>query len=379
MRTKKNIKNKLSCTKRKFVNKQIQVIVDTDAIRHNLAYLKSKSKTELMPVLKSNAYGHGIVEMSKIIRDLNIKYIGVATINEALLLRQHGDKGRILAWLYDIDGQEIKDAIHLDIDIAIYDDTTIEKFIKLIPKHKKVNITVFVNTGINMIGVPYEKAIELCILLNTIPTIKLEGIMSHMVSNNKKFVNIQLDKFRKLIQNLKNIGIHPPLTHIAKTGVCLNYDVSDFTLSRCGEGIYGILDYFKIDKHLKLATTVKSYIIQIKDIEKGEGIGYDWTYITPYRKKICIVPVGYADILPRNTSLKLYVYINGTKRRVLGIITMNQIVIESKETDKINDEVYLFGNGINCPQTVYDIAKIANTIPHEILSRFSSTIERIYL
>ena len=135
---------------------------------------------------------------------------------------------------------------------------------------------------------------------------------------------------------------------------------------------------FKPNKNLHLSMTVKSYIIQIKDVGKGKGIGYDWRYTTPHKMKICILPIGYADIIPRSTSLKLYVYINGTKRKVLGTISMDQIVVESKDEDKLNDEVYIFGNGTNCPQTIYDISKISNTIPVEILANAGYRINRLY-
>ena len=270
----------------------------------------------------------------------------------------------------------------MDIDIAICDEKTAEKFIKLIPKNKIIKVTVFVDTGINRAGVPYDKAIELFKLLKETPKVKIEGMMSHLVCagiKNSPIVNEQLRKFRELRKNLAEIGITPPLIHIANTGGCMNYDVSDFTLSRAGGGIYGVPDGVKPDKNLQLPMTTKTNIIQIKELEKGEGIGYDWKYITPRKMKICVLPIGYADIIPRNVSLKLCVYINGTKRKVLGRISMDQIIVESNDKDKINDEVYIFGNGKNCPQTIFDIAKLSNTIPKEILCHAGYRINRTYV
>ena len=94
--------------------------------------------------------------------------------------------------------------------------------------------------------------------------------------------------------------------------------------------------------------------------------------------KIAVLPIGYADIIPRDTSLKLHVYINGTKRKVLGTISMDQIIVESREDDKVNDEAYIFGNGTNCPQTIYDLASLAKTIPLEILCHTGYRINRTY-
>jgi len=393
-KTSRNKSCKIKITSIPKSDKDIKAIIDINAIKNNINFLKKKAGTDLMPVLKADAYGHGLIEMAKILRKLGIKYIGVATLGEAILLRKNGDKGRILGWLYDVDGQELIDAFKLDIDIAICDEKTIPKFISLIPnkkntttnttnnKHKKIKVTMFVDTGINRAGIPYEKAIDAFKEVNQCPKIEIVGMMSHLVCSgikNSPIVNEQLRKFRTLRKELEMIGIKPPLVHIANTGACMNYDVSDFTLSRTGSGIYGITADFKPSKHLQLPMSVKSYIIQTKEVEKGQGIGYDWKYITPRKMKICILPIGYADILPRNTSLKLHIYINGTKRKVLGLISMDQIVVESKEGDKVNDEAFIFGNGTNCPQTIYDLSKLGNTIPLEILCHTGYRINRTYI
>jgi alanine racemase len=362
-------------------DKDINAIIDINAIKHNVNFLKQKAGTDIMPVLKADAYGHGFIEMAKILRKIGTKYIGVATLDEAIMLRKNGDTGRVLAWLYDIDGIELINAFNMNIDIAICDEKTIPKFISLIPKNKKIKVTMFVDTGINRAGIPYDNALQAFKDVSACDKLELVGMMSHLVCSgikNSPIVNEQLRKFRALRQELAEIGIKPPLVHIANTGACLNYDVSDFTLSRAGSGIYGITADFIPSKELQLPMSVKSYIIQIKEVGKGEGIGYDWRYITPRKMKICIIPIGYADIIPRNTSLKLHVYINGTKRKVLGTISMDQIVVEAKDNDKINDEIYVFGNGKNCPQTVYDISKLAKTIPIEILCNAGYRVNRIY-
>ena len=384
-KNKKRIKKNKSCKNNNYIpalDKNIKAVINISAIKHNINYIKKTCGTDLMPVLKADAYGHGLIEMAKIMRHLKVKYIGVATLGEAILLRKSGDKGRILAWLYDIDGQEIIDAFKMDIDISICDENTIPKFMDLIPNNKIINVTVFVDTGINRAGVPYDKALDAFKLLNGNPKINIEGMMSHLVCSeikNSPIVNEQLRKFRELRKKLEDIGIKPPLVHIANTEGCMNYDVSDFTLSRSGRGIYGITSDYKPDKNLKLPMTVKTNIIQLKDVEKGQGIGYNWKYTTPHKMRICVLPIGYADIIPRNTSLKLNVFINGTKRKVLGTISMDQIIAEADDSDKINDEVYIFGDGDNCPQTIHDIAKLSNTIPLEILCRLGYRVNRTYV
>jgi alanine racemase len=363
------------------IDKNIKAIINKDAIKYNINYLQKKSKTEIMPILKGDAYGHGLIKVSQFLRKIGTKYIGVATLGEAILLRKSGDKENILGWLYNIDGPELIDSFNLDIDVAIFDETTIKKFINKIPDNKKAKVTDFVDTGINRAGISYDKAFEICKKISKCPKIEFVGLMSHLICSeikNSPIVEEQLRKFRKLRQDLENINIKPPLVHIANTNACLNYDVSDFTLSRSGSGLYGIANDSFPNKNLKLTMSIKSSIIQIKELNKGVGIGYNWKYITSHKISICIIPIGCADIIPQNASSKLYIYINNSKRKVLGLISMDQIVVESKKGDKINDEAYIFGNGDDCPQTIYNLSKITNINPYEILSHIGYRVNRIY-
>ena len=362
-------------------DKDIKATIDINAISNNIKFLKKKAGTDIMPVLKADAYGHGLLKMAKHLRKINVKYIGLATLGEAIFLRKSGDKGRILSWLYDIDGPEIKDGIKLNLDIAIFDEKHIPKIKKLIPNGKKLKVTLFIDTGINRAGIPYDKAIQAFKEVQSCDKFVIVGMMSHLVCSqlkNNKIVLEQLRKFRSLRQELKEIGIDPPLVHIANTGGIFNYDISDFTLARSGSGVYGMTADDKLDKNLKLAMTMTTYIIQLKEINKGEGIGYDWKFITPRKMRVAVLPVGYADILPGSGSLKLYVYINGSKRKILGKISMDQIIVEASVNDKINDNVFIFGNGKNCPQTIFDIADVSGVQACELLCNIGYRVNRVY-
>lgn len=340
--------------------KNIEMHIDTDAIKHNLEYLAKKSKTEIMAVLKSNAYGHGL-GMAKIVRDLGVKHIGVAKLSEAIELREVGDKGRILFWLYDITCPEFKKGLSMNLDIGLFDETHIPILSKMSSIKQKV--TLYIDTGFNRAGIPYEKAFDACIALSKCKNLEFTGLMSHMISGGTKnnTVNTQLKKFRDLIDKLAQINIKP-LTHMANTEGCLNYDVSDFTLSRCGSGLYGITKS-KINK-LRLTTSLTTHIIQIKTLEKGDSVGYNSKFISPKEMNISILPIGYADILIDNSSHN-YVYINNTKRKVLGNVGMDQMVVEGNVEDRVNDVAYIF----DTRHTIYDIAKKAGKTPIEYLSQ----------
>ena len=311
--------------------------------------------------------------MARHIRNMGVRYLGVATLGEAILLRNRGDKGRIISWLYNIHGQEIKDAIHLDLDITLFDETHLVHLKRMIPRGKKVRLTVFVDTGIQRAGIPYEKALDVCRTVAKSPCFSFVGLMSHLVCSDRPrspIVHEQLRLFRALRDTLQKEGIEPPMVHIANTDACLQYDVSDFTISRVGIGVIGLS---RCRAPLQIAMELTTRIIQIKEIHKGDGVGYDWEFKAPRTMNIAILPIGYGDGLPVSTT---HVYCNGSRRRVLGQISMDQMAIEAKKEDRVHDIVCLFGS--SCSQTIYDIAKQSHCEPVEILSHLGHRIQRIY-
>ena len=348
-------------------SKEITAIIDSSAIKHNLAYLHQKTGTPIMPVLKANAYGHGITGVAKICREAGIKYIGVATIGEALTIRNSGDTGDILAWLYSIDNPELKTAIATGVDIGIFDETHVDALSALVRPPNKCRVHIHVDTGINRSGVPYTKAIETIKKIQSKPNLELIGMMSHLIDSelkHSKRVIKQLTRFRKLRNRLIEMGINLPYVHIANSGGCLNYDVSDFTLCRAGIAVYGVNPDGKPDAHLKTALKIVSPLVQLKYISKNDVVGYDATFKAQKTMCIGIISLGYADTIPRNASGKMFVTINGTTRKVLGLESMDQIVVEAKEGDKLGDEAIIFGEG---GMPVQQLAKISGTSPYEIL------------
>ena len=380
-KNKKITKNKTIKNHQKIKNQNIiTATINIDALCKNIKYIKQKSKTDIIPVLKANAYGHGMVEIAKILRKKQIELIGVATLEEALILRKSGDKGRILYWIYDLYNPNFK--VYPDLDIGIVDENHIDKLSTIIPKNKKCNIHLFVDTGINRAGIPYEYALSAAKKINDNPKLNLVGMMSHLIESefkNDKLVNEQLRKFRLLRSQLADINIIPKYVHIANSGGVLNYDVSDFTHCRTGGLLHGLNPNKIKTKDLNLTMTISTNILQLKDIKKGDGVGYDYKYYAPKNMKIAIAGIGYADFLPRLSSGKLYVYINGTKRKVLGLESMDQIVIAAKNTDKLHDKIIIFGDGKNCPQTIYDIAKEGNTINAELVTHIGYRVNREYI
>jgi alanine racemase len=378
---KKNSKNKThkqkDTTQIPGIYKNITATVDINSLKHNINYLKRKAKTDVMPVLKANAYGHGIVKMAKYCRKLGIKYIGVATLGEAIQIRNSGDKGRILGWLYDVTTNEVMDAVLKNIDIGIFDENHIPIISKSLPKGVKAKIHLFVDTGIDRNGVPYENAIEAAKQIVSDPKFELVGMMSHFCcaekGNNKSTLK-QLEIFRKVRRDLAELNIKPELVHIGNTPGILHYDLSDFTLARSGSGIYGYGS-----KKLIPIMDISSKIIQLKYVPKGAGIGYDRTYITDKKTYIGIVPIGYADFIPLTKSEELSVIVNGSKRKVLGLESMDQIVIQAKEGDKLGDNVDIFGRKNKNFISGEKFAKMGHTTIYNILTHIGPRINHVYI
>jgi alanine racemase len=317
--------------------------------------------------------------MSKICRNLGIKYIGVATLGEAIQIRNSGDKGKILGWLYDVNSNQIKDAVKNNIDIGVFDDKHIPIISKSLPKGTVANIHLFVDTGIDRNGVPYDRAINAAIQITKDPKLKLVGLMSHLCcaeTKNNAPTNKQYKLFRDLIKKLDEINIHPEVLDISATNGILNYDNSGFNLVRAGAGFYGL----EKNKNLTPILSLSSQIIQIKVIPKGQGIGYDRKYITHSDEDVAIVPIGYADILPITKNEKMSVYVNGTERKVLGLESMDQLVIQSRKGDKIGDIVKFFGDKKKGYKIdLLDFAKQNSTPPFNIITHLGERVNKIYI
>jgi len=380
-KNKKNIKNKTikrNCKSNIPTEyKNIIATIDINAFKRNIKYLKNKAKTDIMPVLKANAYGHGSIEMAKICRNIGIKYIGVATLGEAIQLRNSGDKGRILGWLYDVNTNEVRDAVLKNIDVGIFDENHISIISKSLPEGVKAKIHLFIDTGIDRNGVPHDKAVEAAKQIVADPKFELVGIMSHLCCATEKLNNKptleQLEIFRRIRKELEDLNIKPPLVHIGNTAGILNYDLSDFTLARSGIGIYGYTS-----KKLTPIMDITSKIIQLKYVPKGAGIGYDRTFVSHKKTYIGIIPIGYADFLPLTKSEELSVVVNGTKRKILGKESMDQIVIEAKQGDKLGDSVNIFGKKNKNFISGEEFAKMGHTTIHNILTHIGNRVYHKY-
>jgi len=354
------------------------VEVDLDIIKHNINEIKKliDKNTKLGAVVKANAYGHGAVEIAKVLEEENVDYICVAGLNEAMELRNNNIKLPILVMGYTQD-ECLDIAIQNNITLTIFSKEQAEILSNKSKKiHQKANIHIKIDTGFNRLGFKIDENLPSTIhYIYNLPNINVEGIFSHLALKDKESDYEQFNKFNQLLDKIKGINI--PIKHICDSIGMVAYKDFHMDMVRVGASLYGYSSR-QTTMNLKPAMTFKSKFAQIKNIKKGEGISYDYSYIADKDMKIGTVLCGYADGIPRVLSNKGYVYVNGQKANILGKICMDQCIVDLTDIDNasMDSEVIFYGNG---GPKLLDIANLADTNKNELLSIVSRRVARVYI
>ena len=333
----------------------------------NFLYLSSiDTKIKIAPVLKSNAYGHGIKEVAKILDEQKPVFFCVDSIYEAYELFKLKVKTPILIMGYvDPNNLSIK---KLPFSYAVFD---LEQFYGILKYQPQSKVHLFIDSGMNREGIRVDNLKEFLNKLTDQEKNKIEGVMSHLASaENPQNADtiMQVNHFKKAIKILNDYSIFPKYIHLSNSAGILNnkkLNLSSFSnVSRTGLALYNS------------ALQLKTHIIQIKKIIKGEKIGYDFTYQAKKNGKIAVLPIGYNDGLDRRLSNRGFVKINNFYCPIIGRVSMNLTVIDISSIKKIEveEEVTVFSNyGKN---SFVNSAKIIETIPYELLVHLDRSIKR---
>lgn len=361
--------------------------VNLDAIKHNVIAIKKSLSQDvgIMPIIKADAYGHGAVRVAQAINDFANGF-GVATIEEALELRQNGIKKPILI-LGTLSAKHFEEAVKNDITVNVYTEE-MAKSLSDVAKGlgKKAVAHIAIDTGMNRIGVSCDDmGLEVCKKIVGYPCIDFQGIFSHYATADEKCKEktyIQRQKFDDLCKNLENSGINIPIKHLCNSaGIC---DISDKTYSMVRPGIiiYGLYPSEEVSKNIKLqsALELKSHVSYIKKVPAGEGISYGHTFVTQSERTIATIPVGYADGYPRLLSGKGRVIVKGQYAPIVGRVCMDQFMVDITHIDGVNieDTVTLIGRDGDSVITVDELANLCNTINYEIVCGIGKRVPRIY-
>lgn len=356
------------------------VEIDLEAIKNNIALIKKEighPKTKLMTVVKANAYGHGLVEISKICEETNVDYLAVSTFDEAKTLRGNGVSLPILIIGY-IYTEDIEKAISDNITLSIYSREIADEVIKAASKLNKVaKVHLKIDTGMHRLGFLPEEFIQNYQELILDKNLNIEFIYSHFADfHNEDYSQKQIEVLKKILGEIKNKKLPIPKVHFSRSESLTN-DKVDFAMVRPGLALYGLCDNIA---GLKPALTFKTKIAQVKNIKAGDCVGYCLTFKAEKPMKIATIACGYADGYGRNFSNKGEVIVGGKKCPVIGRVCMNLTIVDVNEVNnaKMGDEVILIGKNNGVEISANELAEKIDTIPYEIVSRIPADIPRIY-
>lgn len=361
--------------------------INLDNIIHNLKEIKRvTNNAEIMAVVKANAYGHGAIEISKVLLQEGVKRLAVATISEAIELRNSGIDCEILILGYTPKNQ-FKYLLKYNITQTIYDFKAASELSKIATEMRKTaKIHIKIDTGMSRLGFKSEdKTIEEIIKITELSNIYLEGIFSHFAcadETDKTFAKFQYDEFMSLIDRLKKINIEIDIKHISNSAAIIDLPNYNLNLVRAGISLYGLYPSEEVSIDcidLRPVMTLKTQISNIKDVKKGTGISYGQTFITNRDSKIATIPIGYADGFSRLLNHKSLVTINEVKVNVVGKICMDQCMLDVTDIKDlyIDKEVTVFGEGKNV-NSALDLANNLGTISYEVVCMISRRVPRVY-
>jgi alanine racemase len=362
------------------------VQIDLAAVASNYCTLKKRlpTGTKMMAAVKANAYGHGIVEVSKKLAQCGIDYLGVASVDEALVLRHGGVRTPILNLGAFLKGDS-EAIVKNDITATITDwDTAkcLDSYAGVFKKKAKVHIKI--DTGMGRLGVWHDEADEFIIKVCSLSNLLIEGIYTHFPSadSDESFTRSQIAVFSTLVSKLTIKGIEIPLRHTANSMAVLGFKNSHFNLVRPGLALYGLHPKDEWLGKIDLAPVLsfKTKVVYTKNVARGRSISYGRTYTTKKDTKIITLPVGYGDGYNRLLSNKAKVLIHGEVYPVVGRVCMDQTMVDVGQARvRVGDEVVLVGCQKNRVIYVEDIARICRTIPYEVVCWISPRVPRIYL
>lgn len=362
--------------------------INTKNLEYNINQIKQiiPKTTQIMAVVKANAYGHDSIIISKKLQEIGINDFAVATLSEAIKLRENNITGNILILGYT-EPEELQKVIDNNIMQTIVDNDYAKSVLKA-NLHGKLKCHVKINTGMNRIGEFYDDFTALSEIYQN-PALQIEGTFTHLcVSDSDKIEDInftkeQINRFDKAIEFIKNQGLNPGKLHTQASYGTINYTECKYDYVRMGILMYGInASYDCYNKHnidFKPIMAVKSKVTSIKYINPAETVSYGRTFKADNKIKIASVGIGYADGVPRALSNILIVKINNKKYHQIGRICMDQLMIEINDENPIaiGDEVILIDPNESKDLTLEDWAKLTNTITDEIICQFTTRLKRI--
>ncbi|MCA8917973.1 MAG: alanine racemase [Planctomycetes bacterium] len=361
--------------------------IDTAAVRHNLGAIRQRvGDTRVMGVLKANAYGHGAVEMAKLLTGEGIDAIGVGDSGEALELRDAGITAPILIVGGIIPG-EMPRVVANDIEVNLHTVQMAEDLNAEAGKQNRtVRVHLKVDTGMGRLGMQPFEAVPFLHNLRRLRNLELVGLCTHFslpYERNPAFTTRQIEHFNLAVEVAERLGYDNLILHSSSSLAVFGRDDAYFNMVRTGIGLWGLLpgDLQGWESKLKPALQLKSRILFLKDVPEGTPIGYSRTYYTPAPTRIATIPIGYNDGYRTSLSNRAEVLVRGVRCPVVGRVSMDYTTIDVGIVPdaEVGDEITLFGRDGDGRITLDEIAHWADAIPYEILCGLGRRVARVYM
>ncbi|MFT3899444.1 MAG: alanine racemase [Gordonia sp. (in: high G+C Gram-positive bacteria)] len=363
--------------------------VDLRAIAHNLRVLTDGAGVGAIAVVKADGYGHGALPVARTLVEAGVTGLGVAHIGEALALREGGIDAPITAWLHAPDA-DFEAAIAGDVDIAVSSIRQLESVVAAAARRgEAATVTIKVDTGMNRSGIAADEWADFVAgyaRAHADGAVRLRGVMAHLACGDEPDNPVndeQAAGLRAAVADLAGVGIVPELVHLANTPAALTRPDLAFDAIRPGLGVYGLNPVPGAGTaDLIPAMTLRSEVSLVKRVAAGGGVSYGHTFRAREDTTTAVIPVGYADGVPRVLSGKLRVRINGRDFPGVGRICMDQFVVDlGADGGGVGegDEVTLFGTGEGGGPTAREWADAAGTIDYEIITGIGQRVARRYV
>ncbi|KUL33437.1 alanine racemase [Streptomyces sp. NRRL F-4489] len=371
--------------------KRARAAIDLAALRSNVRALRERAPgAELMAVVKSDAYGHGAVRCARAAREAGAAWLGTALPEEAFALRAAGDRGRLMCWLWT-PGGPWRRAVEEDVDVSVSGLWALREAAEAARAcGRTARVQLKIDTGLGRNGcqpADWEELTAAARAAEAEGLLKVTGVWSHFACADEPghpSIAAQLAEFRRALAVAEAAGLRPEVRHIANTPALLTLPEAHFDLVRAGIGIYGVSPSPEIgapeDFGLRPVMTLAASLASVKRVPGGHGVSYGHHYTTPGETTLALVPLGYADGVPRHASGTGPVLVAGKWRTVAGRVAMDQFVVDlGGDRAEAGEEAVLFGPGDRGEPSAEDWARAAGTIGYEIVTRIGSRVPRVYV
>lgn len=356
--------------------------VDLDAIAANLAVVKRHvGRAAVLAVVKADAYGHGVIPVALRLEREGAIGFGVALAEEAIELRDAGVRARVLV-LNGVHGGAHREIVERALTPVVYDAREARAF-ESVPKQDRFPIHVKVDTGMSRLGVTPRELDAFLDALDGMPSLRVEGVMTHLASADvdPEFTRLQLARFDDALVRIRARGHAPGVIHAANSAAAFRHPEARYDMVRVGIALFGHGGADEGVPRLAPAMRLRSAIIATRRIEPGESVGYCGTFAAARPTTVATVPVGYGDGYFRAFSNRGHVLVHGRRCPVVGNVSMDLIGVDVTDAAgaAVGDEVVLLGRQGDESLDAAELARTVDTIPYEILTNVSRRVPRFYV